>query len=136
MTVHERRILICRHNFCHNCLAVSHTTAYCTSSSRCFRCNKLHHTLLHEEIQSIVSPNQRDAREVIQQHRCQRENSRDAFRRVGRNQRETSRDTSRRANMRRNHRDTSRDVFRSPEEARTVIERAIADLRNLCNALR
>ncbi|XP_066585601.1 uncharacterized protein [Prorops nasuta] len=34
-------------NLCINCLKPGHSSSNCSSSSRCRRCSKMHHTLLH-----------------------------------------------------------------------------------------
>ncbi|XP_036346468.1 uncharacterized protein LOC118755751 [Rhagoletis pomonella] len=57
----QQRFLLARaHKYCTNCLALSHTTAECTSSGLCKVCSLQHHTLLHRRSTSTVrrsSPN-------------------------------------------------------------------------------
>ena len=49
---HDRMMLILKSNgLCLNCLKPGHFVKECTSTHRCRRCQKLHHTLLHVEAQ-------------------------------------------------------------------------------------
>ncbi|XP_017467458.1 PREDICTED: uncharacterized protein LOC108359893 [Rhagoletis zephyria] len=44
----QQRFLLARaHKYCTNCLALSHPTAQCTSTTTCRTCSLQHHTLLH-----------------------------------------------------------------------------------------
>lgn len=49
MSRSNRNAYVKAKRLCRNCLSVNHFMAECTSSRRCFKCNKSHHTLLHRE---------------------------------------------------------------------------------------
>ncbi|CAD7001120.1 unnamed protein product [Ceratitis capitata] len=42
--------------YCSNCLALTHTTGECDSSSSCKRCHKAHHTLMHQDAADKCKP--------------------------------------------------------------------------------
>ena len=41
--------MVTEHNLCFNCLQPGHSAKQCTSSHRCRKCQKLHHTLIHSD---------------------------------------------------------------------------------------
>ena len=47
MTLEDRRSMLKSNHLCFNCLRGGHFTNQCNSSSRCKKCNRPHHTLLH-----------------------------------------------------------------------------------------
>jgi hypothetical protein len=49
LTVEQRRALVQEKRVCFNCLRLNHFTRKCPSRSRCARCRRSHHTLLHPE---------------------------------------------------------------------------------------
>jgi len=49
LTVEQRRALVQEKRACFNCLRLNHFTQKCSSKSRCARCRRSHHTLLHPE---------------------------------------------------------------------------------------
>lgn len=51
----QQRFLLARaHKYCTNCLALSHPTAQCTSTTTCHVCSLQHHTLLHRSSMAAV----------------------------------------------------------------------------------
>ncbi|XP_059216398.1 uncharacterized protein LOC131994114 isoform X1 [Stomoxys calcitrans] len=73
MAVKDRRRAVVRHKYCLNCLARSHKTAQCTSTNLCQRCERGHHTLLHEPIQQRLQPERcRADRRRVLKNKCQR----------------------------------------------------------------
>ena len=52
----DRRLSILKSNsWCLNCLGSGHSAKNCQSLNRCQKCQKLHHTLLHQPQQSMSS---------------------------------------------------------------------------------
>ena len=50
---HDRMMVLLKSNrVCHNCLKPGHFIKECTSTHRCRKCQRPHHTLLHVEVQS------------------------------------------------------------------------------------
>ncbi|XP_059222643.1 uncharacterized protein LOC131996758 isoform X2 [Stomoxys calcitrans] len=73
MAVKDRRRAVVRHKYCLNCLARSHKTAQCTSTNLCQRCERGHHTLLHEPIQQRLQPERcRADRRRVLKTKCRR----------------------------------------------------------------
>lgn len=54
MNISKRREFVAGKRLCFNCLG-THFRSSCRSSSRCFQCKDMHHTLLHEEKPSVRS---------------------------------------------------------------------------------
>ncbi|CAD7000932.1 unnamed protein product [Ceratitis capitata] len=51
--------------YCINCLALTHTTGECDSSSSCKRCHKAHHTLVHQDAAVKRKPTANAAHQVV-----------------------------------------------------------------------
>ena len=62
MPVHERRRTCQRLFLCFNCISRGHLVAQCSRASRCRKCQRSHHTLLHQE-SSVTSavPSENDS---------------------------------------------------------------------------
>ena len=52
----DRKLSVLRsNNLCLNCLGPGHFARNCRSSNRCQKCQRLHHTLLHQSQEAAVS---------------------------------------------------------------------------------
>ncbi|XP_065081187.1 uncharacterized protein LOC135703790 [Ochlerotatus camptorhynchus] len=49
LSISQRFALVREKNICFNCLRVGHRSTECNSNKTCFKCQKKHHTMLHEE---------------------------------------------------------------------------------------
>lgn len=50
LSVHDRKKLVNRHILCFKCLNPGHSVRSCKSSWNCSKCNRLHNTLLHNNV--------------------------------------------------------------------------------------
>ncbi|CAD6999026.1 unnamed protein product [Ceratitis capitata] len=61
-----QRLVVARaQGYCINCLALTHTTGECDSSSSCKRCHKAHHTLMHQDAAVKRKPTANAAHQVV-----------------------------------------------------------------------
>lgn len=54
-TAQQRKDQVCQKGLCHNCLRGNHATANCRSEHSCHKCGQRHHTLIHQESNSLRS---------------------------------------------------------------------------------
>lgn len=47
LSTEEKRAIVIEHNLCFNCLGKNHRALQCSSTVKCQKCNKSHHTMLH-----------------------------------------------------------------------------------------